>query len=44
MAEVIEAMDREGRIPNSDNFAWEDKIIAQAQENTAKLAAAANKN
>lgn len=28
MAEVIEAMDREGRIPNSDDLTWEDKIIA----------------
>lgn len=27
MASVIETMDREGRIPNSDAFAWEDEII-----------------
>jgi nucleoside-diphosphate-sugar epimerase len=28
MAEVIEVMDREGRIPDSDELDWEDNIIA----------------
>ena len=28
MTEVIEVMDREDRIPNSDDFTWEDEIIA----------------
>jgi nucleoside-diphosphate-sugar epimerase len=28
MAQVIEAMDREGRTPNSDEVEWEDRIIA----------------
>jgi nucleoside-diphosphate-sugar epimerase len=28
MAEVIAAMDRDGRIPNSDEITWEDEIIA----------------
>jgi len=28
MAEVIEAMDRDRRIPNSDDYTWEDEIIA----------------
>ena len=28
MVQVFEAMDREGRIPNSDGLEWEDKIIA----------------
>lgn len=27
LAQVIEAMDREGRIPNSDEQTWEDRII-----------------
>jgi nucleoside-diphosphate-sugar epimerase len=27
MAEVIEIMDREGRVPNSDDMKWEDQII-----------------
>ena len=28
MVEVIAAMDRDGRIPNSDEITWEDEIIA----------------
>lgn len=28
MAQVLEAMDREGRIPNADNECWEDDIIS----------------
>jgi nucleoside-diphosphate-sugar epimerase len=28
MAEVIAAMDRDGRIPNSDEITWEDEVIA----------------
>ena len=28
MAQVLEALDREGRIPNSDLVEWEDRIIA----------------
>jgi nucleoside-diphosphate-sugar epimerase len=28
MAQVVEVMDREGRIPNSDELEWEDRIIA----------------
>lgn len=28
MAQVIEAMDKDGRIPNSDSETWEDRIIA----------------
>lgn len=28
MAQVIEAMEREGRIPNADALTWEDRIIA----------------
>jgi hypothetical protein len=28
MRQVIEVMDREGRIPNSDLLDWEDRIIA----------------
>jgi nucleoside-diphosphate-sugar epimerase len=32
MANVIEAMDRTGRVPNSDTLDWEDRIIA-AQRN-----------
>ena len=31
--QVIEAMDNEGRIPNSDDIEWEDRIIA-AQRST----------
>ena len=27
MAQVIEAMDREGRIPDSDALSWEDELI-----------------
>jgi len=27
MAEVVEAMDSEGRVPDSDEFVWEDEII-----------------
>lgn len=27
MAQVIEAMDREGRIPNSDELTWEDRLV-----------------
>jgi nucleoside-diphosphate-sugar epimerase len=29
MSEVFEAMEREGRIPNSDELTWEDEIIQQ---------------
>ncbi len=29
MAQVFEAMEREGRIPNSDEITWEDSIIAK---------------
>ena len=28
MTQVIEAMDRDGRIPNSDEIEWEDRVIA----------------
>jgi len=28
MAQVFEVMDREGRIPNSDDLHWEDDIIS----------------
>jgi hypothetical protein len=28
IADIIEAMDAEGRIPNSDGVTWEDKLIA----------------
>ncbi len=31
MAQVFEVMDREGRIPNSDDLAWEDEIIAKVK-------------
>jgi nucleoside-diphosphate-sugar epimerase len=31
MAGVVAAMDRAGRIPNSDDLAWEDRIIAAAR-------------
>lgn len=31
MAQVIEVMDREGRIPDSDSVKWEDEIIARFQ-------------
>ncbi|HNB53532.1 MAG TPA: hypothetical protein PK530_16400, partial [Anaerolineales bacterium] len=27
MAQVIEVMDREGRIPNSDDLTWEDRLV-----------------
>jgi hypothetical protein len=27
MAQVIEVMDREGRIPNSDELTWEDRLV-----------------
>jgi len=27
MAQVFEVMEREGRIPNSDELTWEDEII-----------------
>lgn len=31
MAQVFEVMDQEGRIPSSDEVAWEDKVIAQVK-------------
>lgn len=31
MQQVIEAMDREGRIPDSDTLEWEDRLIAAQQ-------------
>ena len=34
IAQVIEAMDREGRIPNSDDLSWEDEIIAKQKQVT----------
>lgn len=33
MEQVFAAMEREGRIPNSDNIQWEDKIISAWQRN-----------
>jgi len=37
MAQVIEAMERDGRIPDSDGLVWEDPIIAvQRQVRSAK--------
>jgi len=29
MAQVLEVMDREDRIPNSDELTWEDEIIGK---------------
>jgi hypothetical protein len=29
MTQVFEVMEREGRIPNSDELKWEDEIIAR---------------
>jgi nucleoside-diphosphate-sugar epimerase len=37
MRSVIEVMDREGRIPNSDDLTWEDAII-EAQRGVRKVA------
>lgn len=31
MAQTLEAMDRDGRIPDSDTLTWEDRIIAAAR-------------
>jgi nucleoside-diphosphate-sugar epimerase len=31
MTRVLEALDRDGRIPNSDTMRWEDDLIAMAQ-------------
>lgn len=36
LRDVIEALDREGRIPNSDELLWEDRVIA-AQRSVRKL-------
>ncbi len=36
MAGVLEAMDREGRIPDSDGMTWEDELIA-AQDGVGQL-------
>ncbi|MBI4551357.1 MAG: NAD-dependent epimerase/dehydratase family protein [Candidatus Latescibacteria bacterium] len=36
MQRVIEAMDREGRVPNSDQLDWEDRVIA-AQRNVREV-------
>jgi nucleoside-diphosphate-sugar epimerase len=35
---VIEAMDREGRIPNSDDLTWEDRLIAAQRHVRGALA------
>ena len=35
LAKVLEAMDREGRIPNSDESDWEDKLIAAQRQVSA---------
>jgi nucleoside-diphosphate-sugar epimerase len=32
MAQVVEAMDRDGRIPNSDEIEWEDRVIAAQRQ------------
>lgn len=38
MAEVLEAMDRTGMIPDSDAFEWEDKLIrAQRAASSIKI-------
>lgn len=37
MAQVFEAMEREGRIPNSDEVKWEDEIIARQKNVTGDL-------
>jgi hypothetical protein len=39
MAGVLEAMDREGRVPNSDDVQWEDRIIAARREMLAGIKA-----
>jgi nucleoside-diphosphate-sugar epimerase len=31
MTQVFEAMDRDGRVPNSDELTWEDEIIARVE-------------
>ena len=30
MTRVLEALDREGRIPNSDDIRWEDDLIERS--------------
>jgi hypothetical protein len=32
MAQVFEVMEREGRIPNSDELKWEDEIIEKQRK------------
>jgi hypothetical protein len=41
LRQVIEALDRDGRVPDSDLMEWEDRIIA-AQRNVRSATAPAN--
>jgi hypothetical protein len=34
MTRVFEVMEREGRIPNSDDLTWEDEIIEKQEKVT----------